>query len=40
MNILKKMTEAVVDDGWVICVEEDRPIEDAGFYSSDIDYHD
>lgn len=40
MSILKKMTEAVVDDGLVICFEGDRPIEDAGFYSSDIDYRD
>lgn len=40
MNILKKMAESVVDDGWVICFEGDRPIEDAGFYSSDIDYRD
>lgn len=38
INILKKIKESVVDDGWVICFEGDRPIEDAGFYSSDIDY--
>lgn len=38
INILKKMKDFVVDDGWVICFEGDRPIEDAGFYSSDIDY--
>jgi SAM-dependent methyltransferase len=40
MNILKKMIDSVVDDGWIICFEGDRPIEDAGFYSSDIDYRD
>lgn len=38
INILKKMRDSVVNDGWVICFEGDRPIEDAGFYSSDIDY--
>lgn len=40
INILRKMAESVVDDGWVICFEGDRPIEDAGFHSSDIDYRD
>jgi SAM-dependent methyltransferase len=40
INILKKMAESVVDDVWVIRFEGDRPIEDAGFYSSDIDYRD
>lgn len=38
INILNKMKDSVVKDGLVICFEGDRPIEEAGFYSSDIDY--
>lgn len=37
-NILKKMIDSVIEDGMVICMEGDRPIEDSGFYCSEIDY--
>lgn len=37
-RILEKMKNSVVENGIVICIEGDRLIEDAGFYSSNIDY--
>lgn len=38
-KILEKMKASVVKDGLVVCFEVDRPIEEAGFYCSEIDYN-
>ncbi len=37
VKILEKMKNSVVKNGLVICFEVDRPIEEIGFYCSEID---
>lgn len=37
-NILKKMIDSVVPEGFIICIEVNRAMEEAGFYSNDFEH--
>lgn len=37
-NILQKMIDSVVSNGIVICVEVNRPMEETGFYASNVEH--